>query len=489
MSALTIDQFQGMDLRDDPQEAGVRAIDGINFDLDQPGRVRSRDGYAKLSTSAASSRLTTLGYSRSLHDLVAVTASSKGVAYDADSGAIIATSADLVDAGVASVVPFGVPGTSYIYLPKGTTDTTIARWDGTTWTYPATGYSAHLAAVTPSDNRLVLANFIGPTEEGSTVRFSNRGAPETFGVNDDVILTPGDGEQITGICSWGNQTFVFKETKFFVFYSTSTDSTGEPIFNYRTVSTGVGASAAGFGQSVGCCAGQDGVYFLSGDGIYRTTGGNPVKVSGALDPLFGGHAASPYTDQIAFVASTVFMAAVEKRVYFSCQTVAGPRRTFVYDTQTGQWMPWSLDANGIGYRTTTESSKPELVFAYASGTNDLGTFTPGLTTDDNAAIASRYRTGFLDLGTPGSEKVVREWLLEGSGDVTFKTAVNDSAALSAGVPISLGFSPAVARGTDRTDVLGRNFSLEVGASSGAWSLSRLSAAGIYERSPGMRSVA
>jgi hypothetical protein len=59
-----------------------------------------------------------------------------------------------------------------------------------------------------------------------------------------VDLTPNDGEVITEWRVGAATLFVFKQTKFFVFYGNSTDGSGNPVFNYRSVDLGVGAVAA-----------------------------------------------------------------------------------------------------------------------------------------------------------------------------------------------------------------------------------------------------
>jgi hypothetical protein len=51
----TIQQFAGLDLRDDVQEQ-PGAIDLLNVDLDQRGRVRVRDGYSKVTAAAGATR-------------------------------------------------------------------------------------------------------------------------------------------------------------------------------------------------------------------------------------------------------------------------------------------------------------------------------------------------------------------------------------------------------------------------------------------------
>jgi hypothetical protein len=47
------------------------------------------------------------------------------------------------------------------------------------------------------------------------------------------------------VIAWSRYLFVFKESKFFRFYGTSTGAGGTPVFNYETVDTGIGLAAPG----------------------------------------------------------------------------------------------------------------------------------------------------------------------------------------------------------------------------------------------------
>jgi hypothetical protein len=49
-----------------------------------------------------------------------------------------------------------------------------------------------------------------------------------------------------------------------------------------------------FDHGDACVAARDGVYFFSADGIYRTTGGTPQKVSRAIDAVFNRSASMEY---------------------------------------------------------------------------------------------------------------------------------------------------------------------------------------------------
>jgi hypothetical protein len=137
------------------------------------------------------------------------------------------------------------------------------------------GTTSQFVNVTPIDNRLMLLAFSGlsNTDGNSTVMFSNAGQPESYTATNFVQLTPGDGESIRGVCNFGNQIFVFKESKFFVFTGPSTNSAGQPIFNYRIVNSGIGIHPVGV--NAGCVATPFGRLFLRPGWDLRHDGRRP----------------------------------------------------------------------------------------------------------------------------------------------------------------------------------------------------------------------
>jgi hypothetical protein len=477
---FAVERFGGLNLMDDPREVGTSgAVDLLNVDLDKPGTVRTRDGFSTFTASAAAIRYDSLyPYFDAGTGARYLVAGSGTTVQALSSLAAIATSVSGKSASPHSFARVGSPTFTYVYCANGT-DTVFAFNPSIpnffVPAYAGTTPTGKYVAVQAKDNRLVSA---AQSTNRSRVLFSDAGDPNTFGANNYVDLTPGDGEQITGMMAWRDFLFVFKSSRYFVFYGNSTDSAGNPVFNFRTVDTGVGLVSP---RAV--AATRDGVYFLSQRGVYRTNGGDPELVSGPIDRFFRGEGAPALFGgsviDLTYSSTSAAMCAHRDRIYLAVPTATGAAtndRTLVYDPKAGWWSLWDLPAAAMVSWRSAAAEREELHFAYsgtgAGTTRDIGRVNYTATADAGTAITSRYRLGFTDVGVPEGEKTIREWILEGSGTLNFKTSFNDG-SLGTAQSIALGTAPAIAQGRDRRAMRGRNFSVEMSATSGAWSVSRL----------------
>jgi hypothetical protein len=410
--------FQGLNLRDQPNQIDpTQALDLLNVTFTERGGVKSRDGYAKFTSGALTNRPDSLGAFYTVAGTTQLVAGN-GNRLDALSSAGASVANVAATASPHYFARFGGPTAELLFISNGTD--TLRQWNGTAFstpTFTGTAPTGRFVAVTPWDNRLVNARRSGATlgDNPSTVRFSDAGVPTTFGAANFVDLTPGDGEQIMAVIAWSRYLFVFKESKFFVFNSTSTGQGGTPVFNYFTIDTGVGLAAP---RAV--CAARDGVYFLSRTGVYRTTSTNVELVSPLLDPFFYNTASGFYTGGSLNMSSIANSAMAFNREQVFVAVPAGSsatnNRILVYDPRY-QW--WSLyDIPAAALTSFRVSSQPDLMFAYASGTNDVGRHTPGQTTDAGATITSRWRSGWWDMGDPHF-KTVRRMVAWGKGRLRF----------------------------------------------------------------------
>lgn len=486
-----VEQFNGLNLLDDPQEVGATgAVDLLNVEFNNRGRVRSRDGYDKFTASTGPTNFWKLfpfytdDGTKQLLGTFEFPSALGGAAIRAidSSGVTIATYSGAIGEDYWQAVRFGTPSNDYMYFAGRTTPASagpqsIIRWDGTTFTAPAGMPFVRYLAVQSPDNRLVAAAGSG-ARASTKVEFSNAGDPATWDVNDFVYITPGDGEPVTGLVSWRELVFAFKETKFAVFTGNSVGAEGTTVFNYRMVDTGLGSPGV-------MCAGRPGVFFLNRRGIYLTTGGEPRLISRAIDPLFLGNTSNAYTGS-AINHSALFpnatvrlspagasMTWIGERLYVAVPTGASTTndRVLVWDSILDTWTVWDLPANSLAAFRTDDSER--LMFSYATGTNDIGVQSEDFTDDDGAAITSRYQSGFYDLGAPGSTAFTRWSRLWGSGAPTVGVLTDHATSDSRAAAVTLGTSPAVAEGYHQQSYEGQLFAHKISATSGAWSVSRL----------------
>jgi hypothetical protein len=484
-SPVAVEQFTGLNLVDDPGTVGWGgAIDLLNVDFDTTGRVRSRDGSAEFRSVAAADYYDHIAPTNIGGTSRIVGFRNTTVEVLSGSGVVVASQAVTVSPGAGDFVDFGTPTTSYGFFANGVD--ALKRFDGSAWASPAftgTSPTGHSVAVTPWDNRLVNGGF---TANPSRVIFSDAGDPLTFGANNYIDLHPGDGGTIYKIIAWRDLLFVFKDTgRFFVFYGTSTDSTGNPIFNYRTVETGLP-----YGTYRAAVAAPDGVYFVSRTGVYKTTGGPPVEVSGALRPLFLSETLTAGFSTLGGSVVNLFdlsarMAVSSTKLFVSTRFSPNTPCLFVYDFAADAWSIWNIPTAG-GWAVTVDSGEGALFWANSTGSgstkqiNKFPVVTPA-TTDNGSNITSRYRSGFTDLGS-SDKKVIREWRLTGSGSPTFKTSY-DFGSLETGSAIALGTSPAIAENRRRFAVKGRQFSWQISGTS-PWSVNNLVAHVQAKKLPG-----
>lgn len=404
---IVIDNWTGLNLADDPAEVGLSAaIELSNVDLDSNGRLRPRDGYVQVSgISAATIAPGPMSYFKNTAGaefIVAQTNTATTTPISIDGGAN-GSSTGVIPVSNNSMLRFSGSASTHprLYLVVGTS--TMKRLQGTTWSDVALtgGLTGTCLATTPWDNRLVVCG------SNHVVWFSNPDDPETLGVDNFVILHFGDGEQIRAAVTWQDQLFIFKETKFYVFYGTSVDTTGGAVFNYRTVNTGLGTPFDG-----GAVAGDEGVFFHTGDGVYLTTGGPAVSVSRVLGDL----------SNIGNTCESLLYH--NRRLYVLSQ--AGS--VLVYDPATGNWLYWAINVSafcevprlsprGGMYVGPTGSKKLSKMGERGSQT---GSFTDdGTTSTNGTAVDWVYESGKDMLGAP-DRKVIREASLWGNGVVTLR---------------------------------------------------------------------
>lgn len=416
----------GLNLRDSPGEVGgSEAIDCLNVLFSERGAVKQRDGYAQLTSSELTNQpdsvfafTTSAGTKRLLV--------GNGNRIDAlDTAGASQANSTAPTTSPHYFARFGGPTAESVYFGNGTDQ--VRKFTADVFSSPAglAGQTGRFVAITPTSNRLVVARESGTTggNNPSSVNFSDAGAPETFTSTSWIDLDPGDGEAITGVCVWGTYTFIFKESKFWVHYGESVDSTGLPVFQVRKIDTGAGLVA-----SRALVVGLDGVYFMGRDGVYRTRGDAPEKLSDKIEPFFLGGASIYYKSSTLNHGSITAAAGAwhDNRLWLSVPTGSSSTndRTLVFDPQHGWWS--LLDIPAAALTRFRVGNQAELVFAAPAGSNYIYRHASAYSADamsttgtGGSAITARWRSGWVDFGSD-SVKTIRESKVWGTGGLGLK---------------------------------------------------------------------
>ena len=334
----------------------------------------------------------------------------------------------------------------------------------------------------------------------SLVRASFADKPESYdGVSGTISVAENNGQALRAAFELRGQLYFVKEHSI---YSTQDDGVNEPAgWTLSEVSTTVGTPSVD-----GVDVGDDWAAIANRSGLYIFDGGEPVKISQEIQPLW---------DTINWAAGHTLWVRVdrrEKRIlvgvpvapatqpnlilaldYRSLQTageiIALP--TIHASSYTGRmfsaassrkWSPWSIVAN-----TATLAERPDgtaqLFLGNGAGNGKVYELNDAQLSDDGAAISSYYKTYFLpsmddesSLQTRAHRKLFSYLTcnVEGAGNLNLTAFRMNEAFPNTLAPLALS-SPAPKDLEMPINVLGERVAFQVGTNQvGAWfRLSRL----------------
>jgi hypothetical protein len=478
--AVTVDKFGGLRLSSDPGDVGLgAAVDLNNVDFaNDLSYVRSRDGSTPHGAAGAISGV-------NIYALVAQTLSTglgRLVVVSETPGSPVTVHVDVFSGGgvmtalgsftIANehffhdTVSLGTSANDYVFLASEGELLQIIAGGAV---IASVGKPKYVAAM-PTSNRLVQGFYFnaadtpsGANGDRSCLFFSDPDVPTVYTATNFVHLRPGDGEDLRGLATWRGQMFAFKETAMYVFAGEGTDATGEPVFDYRSVELGgrvLPANVSGTGNTGRViAAGAEGVYYLTADGVYRTTGGPPVKISQALDDGFRDGTILPHTLSVA-----------RHRVLVG--TLEG---VYVFDERNGQWTRWTFPAayglmrSGFIAWDVGAPGGPDSL--YYAGADTVLYSDRDEATDDGELIASSYQSGYADLGSPALKVIARSQVW-GTGLVTYAMGV-DYGDPDTGSDLQLGASPAVEDAIEVWSRRGYDACFKLASPAGAWRVNAL----------------
>jgi hypothetical protein len=504
---ISVDSFGGLDLSLPPGIAGpATAIDLLDVDWDNNGVLGSRVGVKQFTTKAPATAYDRIyGHGVDflpLGEVFAILARRGKVlawvnsAGEEGAGTIAVNEGRLSFAKISAsvLVPVTYIANQEEKVRKffeGAFSSPTATVDGVAGKdMPRANF---LADWQDGANRLVYANLTltGAPNAGagspSHVFFSEPGKPESFESTAFVELNPGDGEQIIGMCTYGRNVFVFKETCCFVFYGISQDVEGKPIFNFKTIDLGTRALGFFASDSQPLAVGKDGVYFLAQDGIWVTSGGPPVRVSDPLEMSSDRRDARATLGEMTFptwtkakgfliqMGNCLYVGFIEKPTDILIQ------RMMKLDLATGRTTYWKTELNGAMAWASTFNGVPRLFFSGGPGHKGIFFFTPETNEDPVVAMNPYWQSGFYD-NSNADEKTLTETKVWGSGEVNVSVA-EDFKAFGQTKAFKLGAGNAIAQRQGSRGQSATFFSHKISGAA-PWSVQRLTRYVREDRVPG-----
>lgn len=485
---VSFTRFGGLTLDRPLDEVGSDdAIDLLDIDWEtSTGVPRSRAGARQFTAEVPAQNYESL-FVHSDFRLLARRGGATLVALKNSDGKELASTA-AVSSEHLTFARMGTPTAAYTYIAD--TVATLKRFDGTEFASPTATVDGAAGKAMPKGrflamwpdggNRLVVAGTAanggpdGAVSSNSHVWFSEPGNAEGYESRDYVQVSPGDGEAIIGCLVWNGQVFVFKESRLFVFWGVSANEEGKARFNFRTVDLGTRLVAPPESGGELFSSGAEGVYFVSSDGLWVTTGGEPSLLSGELQPL-------ATTRSLIGPAATTFgslrWADVQAVKFFDDAIFVGLGATHTelllrLDLRGFRWTVWKAALNALAVWNEKTTDAHRYLFFSASGEANRGIYfyTPAEDEDPTVEMEPRWQSGFYNLDSP-DEKTLVHAKMWGTGKVDMKTA-EDYGDLGSATTFNLGVDPTISQWQQQMGQMATLFSHQLSGAA-PWSVQRL----------------
>jgi hypothetical protein len=275
---------------------------------------------------------------------------------------------------------------------------------------------------------------VGNPLDAGSVYFTNPTNPDGASVKNRIEVTS-PSEKMQNGCLYDGRSYAFSDQRLF---QVTPSSSATVKFDFTEIPNGKGLFAK-WAFSVG-----KKIHFLSSDGIYETTGGEPICISDDIRPLF------PQGDSPGFAVNSINpvdmtkidnlrLAEHQGYVYFDYIDTSGFFKTLVYVEDDKAWYPDTYFSGDIlkgvlsHYSETGEFKGVEYRTLLVGGNNNL-LFTPGGTFDDNEEILCTAATPAENLDDPRAKKQFGDLAFDLDPDNTDITVTPRISNLSTALP-------------------------------------------------------
>lgn len=283
--------------------------------------------------------------------------------------------------------------------------------------------------------------------------------------NHQEVCSP--SEELVNGCIFGGTGFVFSKQRLFQCYPN--------LQNAGTVTVLPTECGHGLISPYALATGLGGIYFVSYDGIYVTSGGKEQSLSD--DDIFGlfhGETRNGYLPIDLTAATAIRLAVHGNDLWFLYRDTGGTQRCLIYSIIFQFWRAYSFGTE----ISSLLSEDPNTLIQGGRITGNLYQHTG--TTDAGAAITATLRTGALDQGLPRQDKLYGDLILDAKGDgtLTVQPFVNNEVTPLPAQTVTLAAQRTRFYVNLPQGQLGRNLSFDI-----SWTTSSATGPTIYHSGP------
>lgn len=252
------------------------------------------------------------------------------------------------------------------------------------------------------------------------VSWSKQGEYDHWPVNNNAEVC-GPSEELMAGCVFLGQGYVFSRQRCFNCYVN--------LAGGGVVTPTPTACRHGLVSRWGLAVGVDGIYFVSNDGIYKTSGNVEESITdNDLFPLFHGEARNGYLPVDFTHPEAMRLEIHQNDLWFLYRDSGGTNRVLVYSLLYQFWRFYAFGRELSALHCENEIKANPVMVLGGRSLNAGYTFSGQ--TDDGLAIAGNVRTGALDQGSRRADKLYGDLFVDcdrQGGTLTLTPYVNSEA--------------------------------------------------------------
>lgn len=231
-------------------------------------------------------------------------------------------------------------------------------------------------------------------------------------------------EPLMNGCIFRSQAFVFSSEALYIL--TPTVINGELRFSGAKV-----AGSRGLFSRFALAVGDEGIFYMSRDGIYLTNGGESISLTDeALYPLFPHEGADAVTTNTIIpplytAGKNTRLSYGESELYFDYYNTSGAHVTFIYDIKLKGWFYYTYNPEVLTHYVEEGAGLNSMLL----GGNDGVLYLSGGSQDAGVAIPCAAWTPWIDGGDPRSNKQWANGMLDYMGTPTVVVKAGNAVTL------------------------------------------------------------